>query len=345
VVDCTDPRVDAAAGTTIVEAALDIILPVAGLGSRLRPQTWSKPKPLVGLAGKPILEHVLDRLMPLQPDRLIFITGFLGDQIETWATSWSTVPTHFVVQPEMRGQTDAIIRTRDLVDGDALILFPDMIFEADFAVLKATIADVVAFTKEVDDPSAFGIALEEEGRVTKLIEKPQDPVSHQALVGLYYVRTMREMFEAIDEQMDRGIMLKNEYFIADAVQLMIDRGANVVTAPVTVWEDCGNVEALLATNQYLLKRDAPPSQPRPDATIVAPSFVADDAVIERSVVGPYASIGAGATIRDAVVGDAIVEDGASIDGVVVRHAVIGRKASLRAAPLHLNIGDNSTVEL
>jgi len=328
-----------------VEAALDIILPVAGLGTRLRPQTWSKPKPLVELAGKPILQHVLERLIPLQPDRLIFITGFLGDQIEAWARSWSAVPSHFVVQPEMRGQTDAIIRTRDLVEGDALILFPDMIFEAEFGVVKSTDADVVAFTKEVDDPSAFGIALEEEGRVTRLIEKPQEPVSHQALVGMYYVRSMPQMFEAIDEQMDRGIMLKNEYFIADAVQVMIDRGARVVTAPVTVWEDCGNVEALLATNQYLLKRDAPSARPRPDATIIAPSFVAADAIIERSVIGPYASVGAGASVRDAVLGDAIVEAGAVVAGVIVSHAIIGRKASLRGRPVQLNVGDTSTIEL
>ncbi|MDF3016779.1 MAG: Nucleotidyl transferase, partial [Thermomicrobiales bacterium] len=128
---------------------MDIILPVAGFGTRLRPQTWTKPKPLVSVAGKPMLEHVLDRVLPLDPAKVVFITGFLGDQIETWARDNLDVPVAFVEQPEMRGQTDAILRTRDLVDGDALILFPDMLFEADFSPLRDVAADVVMFTKEV----------------------------------------------------------------------------------------------------------------------------------------------------------------------------------------------------
>src|SRR3712207_883612 len=148
-----------------MEGAVDIILPVAGLGTRLRPQTWSKPKPLVGLAGKPMLAHVLDRVLPLKPDKIVFITGFLGNQIEEWARAAYDIPLAFVEQPEMRGQTDAIIRVRDDVADDALILFPDMIFETDFGVIEGTDADVIAFVKEIDDPSAYGIAVVEAGRV------------------------------------------------------------------------------------------------------------------------------------------------------------------------------------
>ena len=214
---------------------MDIILPVAGLGTRLRPQTWSKPKPLVALAGKPMLAHVLDRVLPLRPDKLVFITGFLGEQIEEWARATYDLPLAFVEQPQMLGQTDAIIRTRHLVEGDALILFPDMLFEADFSVLNDIDADAVMFTKEVEDPSALGIAVVEGGRIVKLVEKPREPISNLAVIGIYYVKRVTDLYAAIDEQIRRGIKLKNEYFIADAIQLMIDGGAKVVTAPVTVW--------------------------------------------------------------------------------------------------------------
>ena len=239
------------------EASVDIVLPVAGFGTRLRPQTWTKPKPLVSVAGKPMLEHVLDRVLPLDPAKVVFITGFLGNQIESWARDNLDVPVAFVEQPEMRGQTDAILRTRDLVAGDALILFPDMLFEADFSPLRDVTADVVMFTKEVEDPSALGIAVVENGHIVRLIEKPQEPISNLAVIGIYYVRHMPDLYAAIEEQMRRGLSLKNEYFIADAIQLMIDAGAEVIPLPVTEWEDCGNAETLLGTNRYLLQRQNP----------------------------------------------------------------------------------------
>jgi len=324
---------------------VDIILPVAGFGTRLRPQTWSKPKPLVGLAGKPMLAHVLDRVMPLTPEKLVFITGFLGDQIEAWARATYDVPLAFVEQPEMRGQTDAILRTRHLVERDALILFPDMLFEADFSGLADVDADAVMYTKEVEDPSALGIAVVEDGRIVKLVEKPKDPISKLAVIGIYYVKRMPDLFSAIEDQIARGVSLKGEYFIADAFQIMIDRGAKVVTAPVSAWEDCGNAEALLATNRYLLDREPPAPRARDGAVIVAPSFVDETAVLERAVVGPHASIGAGATVRDAVVRDAIVEDGAMIEGAVIEHALVGRQAIVRGRTARLNVGDTSLVEL
>ncbi len=324
---------------------MDIILPVAGYGTRLRPQTWSKPKPLVGVAGKPMLAHVLDRLLPLDPGLLVFVTGPLGEQIEAWARANYDRRMAFVPQPVMRGQTDAILKARDLVREDALTIFPDMVFEADFSVLDAAQADVVIFTKEVDDPSAFGIAVKEGDRVVTLVEKPSDPVSNEALAGIYYFKRMPDLYAAIDEQVRRQIMLKGEYFLADAVQLMIDGGAQVATAPITVWEDCGNAEALLSTNRYLLDHAPPATRPRQGAVIVPPSFVADDATIEASVVGPFASVGAGATVRGAVLRDAIVEEGATIVGAVVEHAVVGRRARVTGRPAGLNIGDDTVIEV
>lgn len=324
---------------------MDIILPVAGLGSRLRPQTWTKPKPLVSLAGKPILEHVIDSVMPLEPSRLVFITGFLGDQVVEWAQRrYPDVELAFVHQPVMKGQTDAIVRTRDIVSGDAVILFPDMLFETDWSPIKRPDADGVMFTKEVADPSALGVAvLDGDGYITRLIEKPQTWVSSLAVIGIYYIREMPRLFSAIDEQIARNIALKGEYFIADAIQLMIDDGAKVITGPVTEWEDAGNVANLLSTNRWALDRMTLPAVSRDGCAVIQPSIVDTSAVIERSVIGPYACIGAGAVIRDSIVSNAIVEEKAVISQAILENTLVGRRAAVSGRALGLNVGDDSAV--
>ncbi|TXG86535.1 MAG: nucleotidyltransferase, partial [Thermomicrobiales bacterium] len=224
-------------------------------------------------------------------------------------------------------------------------LFPDMLFEADFSVIHSSDADVIAFVKEVPDPSAFGIAVEEAGRVVKLVEKPQNPVSNQALVGIYYFRNTADLYGAILEQFERKISLKNEYFLADAVQLMIDRGKKVVTAPVTVWEDCGNDEALLQTNRYLLKTVSD-GDPRIDgSTVIEPSFIHPTARIESSVVGPFASIGPNATVTRSIVRDTIMDSGSSVENAVLDNSIIGRGANVSGHAVNLNVGDTSMVRI
>jgi len=324
---------------------VDIILPVAGLGTRLRPQTWSKPKPLVSVAGRPMLAHVLDRVMPLQPRRLVFITGYLGKQIEDWVESEYQVESVFVEQPVMLGQTDAIIRARETADQDALILFPDMLFETDFGIISRSDADVIAFVKEVPDPSAYGIAIEENDRVVRLVEKPQNPESNLAVVGIYYFRNMEDLYSAIVEQFERKIALKNEYFLADAIQIMIDRGHKTITAPVTVWEDCGNDEALLHTNRYLLQTVSD-GDPRIEGSgVIEPSFVHPTATIESSLIGPFASIGPDAVIIKSIVQDSIVDRGARVEGAILGHSIVGKEAQVIGHAASINVGDTSTVRI
>lgn len=326
---------------------MDVILPVAGLGTRLRPQTWSKPKPLVSLAGKTILEHVLDRVLPTEPAKIVFITGYLGSHIQAWARQNIRIPVAFVEQTEMRGQTDAIIRARDISRDDALILFPDMLFEADFSVIDRSDADVIMFTKEVEDPSALGIAVVENGRIVKLIEKPKEPVSKLAVIGIYYVRSMPALYDAIDEQMERGIKTRNEYFIADAIQLMIERGAKVVSEPVTLWEDCGNADSLLSTNRILLTRGDHHGhvEPRGNSLIIHPSKVDQTAVLDRSIVGPFASVGEHCRISNSLISDSIIEDGACVESCQIVESIIGFGAKVDGRPAKINVGDVSTISL
>jgi glucose-1-phosphate thymidylyltransferase len=320
-------------------------MPVAGLGTRLRPQTWSKPKPLAPVAGRPMLAHVLERVLPLDPDRLVFITGYLGDQIEAWVTDNYDLPALFVEQPQMLGQTDAILRVREHVQSDALVLFPDMLFEADFSAIGGTDSDVILYTQAVEDPSSFGVAVEAEGRVVRLVEKPQEPVSNQAVVGIYYFRSMPDLYAAMDDQVRQELSLKNEYFIADAIQIMIDAGKRVITQAVSTWKDCGNAGALLETNRYLLERMEASTVKGDRVVVVPPSFVDASATIEDSVIGPYASIGRDATVRNALVRNSIVDEQALVEGAILEQSIVGRGARVAGTPARVDVSDTSRVEL
>lgn len=326
---------------------MDIILPVAGFGSRLRPHTWSKPKPLVTVAGKAMLSHVLDRVMQLEPGKIVFITGYLGEQIEAWARQeYPDTELVFVEQPDMLGQSDALYRTREHVDADGLMIFPDALFEADFSKLLDINSDGVAYTYYVEDPSAYGVALlNDDGYVTRIIEKPQEPVSHEAVIGIYYFKEWQALMRAIEKQFEQKIMLKGEYFIADAIQIMINDGARFEIDQIGVWEDCGNVDALLDTNRYLLGAEPPSPAQRTGSLIVPPSFVHREAVLEDAVIGPYASIGAGTLVRNSVIRDSIVEDNSEVVDAILQRSVVGSKVTIHGSARSISVGDNGKVSL
>ena len=243
-------------GKTEGRDSVKIILPMAGFGTRLRPHTWNVPKPLVPLAGKTMIDHVLDRLLPLEPEEIICVVGYLGDKIEAYLRGRYAVPLRFVVQPTMRGQADAIALTKGMVDGPSLVMFADTIFEADFAPLRSLRdegADGAIYVKPIDDPRRFGIAIvDEEGYATQLVEKPQDPVSNLALVGIYYFADTGALYSAIDELIASGKTLKGEYFLDDAAQVLIDRGSRLKTYTIPVCEDFAKPEELLQTNSHFL---------------------------------------------------------------------------------------------
>ena len=329
---------------------MKIILPMAGYGTRLRPHTWSVPKPLVPLAGKTMIDHILDRLLPLNPEEIVCIVGYLGDQIETYVKERYNVPTRFVVQPEMRGQAHAIALTREVVQGDALVMFADTVFEADFsslASLRDQGIDGAIYVKEIDDPRRFGIAMiDEQGFATQLVEKPENPQSNLALVGIYYFADMNTVFSAIDELIASGRMTKGEYYLADAVQVLIDRGQRLKTMPVPVWEDCGKPEELLQTNRYLLSQLAAKgaiSAPQyADSVVIQPSTIDPTATIRRSVVGPNVSIGAGATLDGVVIENSFVGDNATLSYMTLTESIISQGAGMHGTTLRLNLGAGSS---
>ncbi|NLE77795.1 MAG: NTP transferase domain-containing protein, partial [Chloroflexi bacterium] len=278
---------------------MKVIIPLAGFGTRLRPHTYSRPKPLVDVAGKPVLGHILDKLEGLDVEEVCFIVGYLGEQIEAYVSKNYHFPARYLEQKELLGQAHAVGLAQPYVDGAALILFVDTIFEANLLPLADITTDGVIFVREVEDPRRFGIVTLKDDLITRFVEKPSEPISHLAVIGLYYLKHAPDLFAAIEELMQRRIQTKGEYFLADALQLMVERGARLNAWPVDVWEDCGTPEAVLQTNRYLLgKLAAGPASPG----VIPPVYIGTAAQVENSVVGPYVHLGDGCRVVDSRLG-------------------------------------------
>jgi glucose-1-phosphate thymidylyltransferase len=326
---------------------MKVIIPMAGLGARMRPHTFSRPKPLINVAGQPFLKHLIDKLETLDPDEYIFIVGYLGDQIERYIREHYDFKAHFVVQEELVGQSHAIYLAREHLDGPAIVMFADTLFEADLSVASTTDADAIAFVKQVDDPRRFGvIELDSAGRVTRFIEKPESTDNKNVVIGLYYVQDSRWMIRAIETQMAQKAMTKGEFYLTDTFQIMVNEGAVFRTQGVSVWLDIGKPETTLETNRYLLEHgfDNSAQVKQEGVTIIPPVNIHPDARFEHAVIGPHAVIGAGCRIRYSIIKDSIVDDGAQIDRMILDNSLIGRSAQVKGRYFTLNVGETSTVD-
>jgi len=324
---------------------MKVVMPMAGLGTRLRPHTYSKAKPLLPVAGKPVLAHLLDRFKGLEVEEYIFIVGHLGEQIEEYVAANYDFPARFVWQREPKGQAHALHLAREYIDSPFLLIFVDTIFEADLTCIDEVASDGLVFVKEVDDPRRFGIVLLEGDRITRFIEKPEEPLSNLALVGVYYVVNWPLLMVCVETLLKEGIQTKGEYYIADAFQLMVDRGARLETVTVDVWQDCGKPEALLATNRYLLEKGAALEAETENSVLLPPVYIAPTANLRNSIVGPYVSVAEGSVIVNSIIRDSIIDEGAYIEGAVLEGSVVGAHARVRGRARRLDVGDSSQVEL
>ncbi|MEA3345606.1 MAG: sugar phosphate nucleotidyltransferase [Chloroflexota bacterium] len=326
---------------------MKVVIPLAGFGTRLRPHTYTKPKPLVNVAGKPVLGHILDKLLGLEIEEIIFIVGYLGEQIEHYVDTHYQFNARYVEQKEMLGQAHAIFLARDFLPGSALTIFVDTIFETDLSSLDELEADGVVYVKEVEDPRRFGVVVLEEGHITRLIEKPSSLEHNLAIVGLYYVKDMPWLMRAIDQLMEEGITTDGEYYLADALQIMIDDGARLIARPVEVWKDCGKPETVLDTNRYLLTHGCGNGVEieAPDSLIVPPVHIAPSARIVHSIIGPYVTIAPRCEVRGSVIRDSIIDEGAHIADTMLEQSLIGKGAIVKGRYQKLNVGDSSSVDL
>ena len=337
---------------------LKIFIPMAGWGTRMRPHTHSKPKPLVSVAGKTSLEHLMDMFKSL-PEGLdieyVFIVGpFLGElQIPAFIKeNYPDLKAHYIVQHEMKGQSHALWLGREHMHGPMLMCFSDTLMETDFSFLAQETADVVAWVMPVPDPRRFGVAeVGADGWVTRFIEKPQSMENNLVVVGCYYFKSAENLLAAIEEQMQRGIMLKGEYFLTDTISLMIEGGAKVRTQEIGTWLDTGTIEATLATNKLLLDKLGSNVQTfkRSNVEIIEPVAIHETADIRDSTIGPHASIGANCRINNSSIAESIIEAGCEIQDSVLNRSLVGRQAKVRGRGdgyvSQLNVGDNSEVRL
>jgi len=328
---------------------MKVVIPMAGYGTRLRPHTWSKPKPLVAVAGKPLLGHVLDTFAGLSfVDEVIFIVGYLGQQVEDYVRqAYPDLRARYIEQREMLGQSHAIWLARQHLAGPMLMVFVDTLIEADLASLGHETAGAVAYVKAVPDPRRFGVAeVGKNGRVTRLVEKPADVSNNLAVVGLYYFRESAELLKAIDVQMERKEQLKGEYFLADAINVMLQGGLEMRVEPVDVWMDCGTPESLLETNRFLLdhgRDNSAEAAARPQVLIVPPVYIDPTAEVRQAVVGPHVTIAADCIVERSILQDSIIDAGSSIVDTTLAQSLIGRDARVIGRHRSLNVGDSSEV--
>ena len=337
---------------------LKIFIPMAGWGTRMRPHTWSKPKPLVSVAGKTSLEHLLDMFNSV-PDpgkvEFVFIVGpYLGElQVPPFVReNYPGMNAHFVVQNEMKGQSHALWLAREFMHGPMIVCFSDTLLETDFSFLDREQADVVAWVMPMEDPRRFGVAeVDENGWVKRFIEKPESTENNLVVVGCYYFKSAEKLCAAIEKQMERNLALKGEFYLTDTVTLMIEDGAKVRTQKADSWLDTGTIDATLDTNKILLdeKANKTHNENVDGVEIIAPSFVHPSAEIKNSVIGPYSSIGANCKILNSWIEQSIVEADCEIEDAALSRSLVGIKARIRGRgdgkPIQLNVGDNSDIFL
>jgi glucose-1-phosphate thymidylyltransferase len=326
------------------------LIPVAGAGISLRPHTYTQPKPLIPVAGKPILGHIIDELMKGGFNEFVFVIGELGEKIKDYVgKSYPHIKAEFVAQNEREGVGHAIWTARKSIqhESELLIVLGDTVFEMDLADMLKSKTSCVGI-KEVNDPREFGIVeLDEKGFVKKFIEKPKIPRSNYALVGMYKVLEINDLLKAIDYNMKHNIRTNNEYQLGDALQRMINNGIKITTFPVNNWFDCGKKEVLLDTNRSLLEKNNifDVDLPTFDNTIIVhPVSIGQNCKISNSIIGPYVSIGNNTTVESSIIIDSIIGSFTALNEIILNKSVIGSDTSIRGIKRSLNIGDNTEID-
>jgi glucose-1-phosphate thymidylyltransferase len=322
---------------------MKVIIPLAGLGKRMRPHTHSKAKPMVRLAGKPILGHLLDWVVDDRVDEVILIVSPHQQDVEPYARSATSRPVRIVVQDHPRGQADAINRTAPYVDGPVLIVFSDTLADVTFDHLASVEADGLIYVKEIADPSRMGIIVVNDGRITDIVEKPQEPIGTLATIGMYYFRDSQALFSAIERVLAQPPKLNDEYFIADAIKLMIEDGQVLKPYVASAWEDTGTPEATLHAHRYLLEQSGGHTRPRDGVVVVPPVYIADDARVSESVIGPYVTIDSGCRVERSVLTDTILDEGVAVANAVLERTHLGTRTRFSGTPVSANLGDDATL--
>ena len=320
------------------------VIPAAGFGTRLKPHTFSLPKVLLNVGGKPILGHIIDKLLSENINKATFVIGYLGEQIiEYVEKEYPSLQANFVEQKEMLGLGHAIYVAMPTFDDDEIfIILGDTVFDVDLKDVFKNKHSALG-VKKIEDPRRFGVAVCENGKIVKLVEKPQTFVSNLALVGLYYIANAKAFENSLKELFEKEIKTRGEYQLTDALQLMIEKGEHVTTFNVDGWYDCGKPETLLTTNQFLLSRNGT-NREIEGVVINHPVYIAEDAEVKNSVIGPNTTIAENCVVANSIIRNSIINQNSHVERSMLENSIIGSNAKLKGSFQKLNAGDSSEIE-
>jgi glucose-1-phosphate thymidylyltransferase len=327
---------------------MKVIIPLAGKGTRLRPHTHITPKPMLKIAGKPVIDYVMEDLQRLgNVEQVVYITGHLKDKVEEYARKKYPFDSVFIEQKIQDGTAGAVGLARPYVDQPVFIIFVDTIFDADLSVVNRTDADGIIWVKTVDDYQRFGVVVTDaDGNMTRIVEKPTTPISKRANIGLYYIRNWKLLYEGIDWTL-RQPKNKGEFYLTDAFQYMIDHGARIKVIDVEGWYDAGEQGTLLDTNRTMLEkgRARKPSALPAGVTVIDPVYIEDDVALSASTIGPNVSLGAGSRVAGSHLRDTIVGTGSAITNSTLDRSIVGDGAVIDGVRGQANVSDHSTVKI
>jgi glucose-1-phosphate thymidylyltransferase len=326
---------------------MKVIIPLAGKGTRLRPHTHITPKPMLKIAGKPVIDYVMEDLARLgDVEEVVYITGHLKDKVEQYAREHYSFPAVFIEQKVQDGTAGAVALAKPYVDQPVFIIFVDTIFDADLSIVKTSDADGIIWVKTVDDYQRFGVVVSDaDGNMTKIVEKPTTPVSKRANIGLYYIKNWKLLYEGIEHTLTKP-KNKGEYYLTDAFQYMIDHGAKIQVVDVDGWYDAGEQGTLLDTNRAMLEkgRARKPADLPASVRVFEPVYIEDGVTIAESTIGPNVSIAAGSRIEHSELRDSIVGDGSTVTNSTLTASIIGAGAVIDGVRGQVNVGDHSVVK-
>ncbi|HEY2904481.1 MAG TPA: sugar phosphate nucleotidyltransferase [Vicinamibacterales bacterium] len=323
---------------------MKVIIPLAGKGTRLRPHTLTTPKPMLRVAGKPVMDYVLDDVRKLgDVNEVIYITGHLKEAVELHAKSaYPDMKASFIEQQVQDGTAGAVGLARSRVDEPVLIIFVDTIFDADLSIIKNRRDDGILWTKVVDDWQRYGVIVADDaGHMTKIVEKPSTPISKRANIGLQYIQNWKLLFDGIDHVM-RQPKNKGEWYLTDAFQYMVDKGAKLHVAEAAGWYDAGQVDTIIATNRVMLEKGrARKPAGLTGCTIIEPVYIEDDVTLTGSTIGPNVSISGGTTLTNSTVRDSIIGRLAKIDKCTLAGSLVGSNTIISGVKGTVSMGDYS----
>lgn len=338
---------------------MNIIIPMAGRGSRLRPHTLTTPKPLVPVAGKPIVEWLMEdivRMVPGDVEKIAFVTGRFGEEAENDLLAVAKrLGAEGVIcyQDEPLGTAHAILCGQELLEGPVVVAFADTLFRADFTIDPE--ADGVLFVQQIEDPSAFGVVVtDEEGNIADYVEKPKEFISDLAMIGVYSFKDGARLKKELQYLIDHNVLLSGEYQLPDALRNMTKSGLKFVPGEVSEWMDCGNKVVTVETNRRVLDileeevrlhegSGVDPTAVVIDSTVIPPCYIGPGVKIVRSVVGPHVSLGANTAVTNSTVQDCLIQGDTIIDNSVLDGAMIGAKSKVIGTSLDISIGDFSSI--